>query len=206
MVISPLPIRRNKNKLLQQFIRKNVVSIILALFIGVLLFVPNAKAYLLKGLLSTGIFNASTKKESDTVNAAKPANLSFSDKNGNHINTNDLKGKIIFINFWADWCPPCIAEMASINALYNKLKTDPRFVFVLADADNNLHQAIAFMDKHQYDLPAYQIAGPIPTDLFSGSLPTTIIIDTKGHLVQRHEGIANYDTKEMLELLQSLLQ
>ncbi|MEO5593958.1 MAG: TlpA disulfide reductase family protein [Chitinophagaceae bacterium] len=188
---------------MQQFIRKNVVSIILVCFIGVLLFVPNAKAYLLKGLLSTGIFNASTKKETN-VNTTKPADISFTDKNGNRINTYNLKGKIIFINFWATWCPPCIAEMASINALYNKLKTDPRFVFILADADSNLAQSIAFMDNHQYNLPVYQIAGPISADLFSGSLPTTLIIDTKGNLVQRHEGIANYDTREMTDFLKGL--
>jgi thiol-disulfide isomerase/thioredoxin len=205
VVISPHPASRNKYQPLKQFIRKNLSTLFLILLLGVLLFNPNAKAFFLKAMLSTGFFNASTKKESKSVNAEMTA-LLFTDKNGTRINTTDLKGKVIFINFWATWCPPCIAEMGSVNALYNKLKNDPRFVFIIADTDNNLQHSGAFMNKHQYDLPVYQVAGPVSPDLFNGTLPTTLIIDSKGNLIQKHEGIANYDTKAMVEFLQSLLQ
>jgi thiol-disulfide isomerase/thioredoxin len=191
---------------LQPFIRRNLSSIVLIVLPGVLLFNPNAKAFFLKAMLSTGFLNASTKKESKTVNTAEMDALLFTDKNGTLLNTADLKGKVIFINFWATWCPPCIAEMGSVNALYNKLKNDPRFVFIIADTDNNLQQSAAFMNKHQYDLPVYQITGPVNGDLFSGTLPTTLIIDSNGNLIQQHEDIANYDTKAMVLFLQSLLQ
>jgi len=191
---------------LQQFIRRNLSTFFLIVLLGVLLFNPNAKAFFLKAMLSTGFFNASTKKESKSVHAAEMTALLFTDKNGSLVNTADLKGKVIFINFWATWCPPCIAEMGSVHALYNKLKNDPRFVFIIADTDNDLQQSGAFMNKHQYDLPVYRLAGPIPPDLFNGSLPTTLIIDSKNNLIQQHEGIANYDTKAMLDFLQSLLQ
>ena len=163
---------------------------------------PNAKAFMLKGLLRTGLFNASTKKEA-LSNSSEPINLLFTDKNGNRINTNDLKGKTIFINFWATWCPPCIAEMGSINSLYNKLKSDPRVVFILVDADGNLSQSSVFMEKRQYNLPVYSIAGAVPDSLFSGTLPTTIIIDAGGKLVQKHEGIANWDTDKVIQFLTS---
>ena len=188
-----------------QYIRKNFFTLFLTLLLAVVLLVPNAKAVFLKAMLGTGVFNASTRKEISNKRETAITTLSFTDKNGSTLNTADLKGKVIFINFWATWCPPCIAEMGSINALYNKLKSDPRFVFILADADNNLSKSAAFMDKHQYSLPVYQIASSPPENIFSGTLPTTIIVDAKGQLVQKHEGMANYDTQAMMEFLKSLL-
>ena len=62
------------------------------------------------------------------------------------------------------------------------------------------------MKKNNYDLPVYGIISSVPENIFSGTLPTTIIIDAKGNIVQKHEGIANYDTKAMVEFLNSLLK
>ena len=184
----------------QAFIRKHISSIIWTIVIALLIFSPDAKAVLLRGFLKIGLFKAGTQNE--TMGPAMP--LSFSNKAGNVIETASLKGKVVFINFWATWCPPCIAEMPSINALYNKLKDNPKFVFILADADNDFIKSAQFMDKHQYQLPVYSTNGMLPAAIFSGSLPTTIIIDSKGNIVKKHEGIANYDTEEMIQFLQSL--
>ncbi|MES1222570.1 MAG: TlpA disulfide reductase family protein [Bacteroidota bacterium] len=187
-----------------QFIKKNFSSLLLLVIIGILLFNPNAKAFLLRTLLHTGIFNASTKKETDSLYTITAPALSFVDSENNRINTTELKGKIIFINFWATWCPPCIAEMSSINSLYNKLKNDSSIVFVLADTDNNFTSSLAFMKKNGYNLPVYQLASSVPENLFSGTIPATLIIDANGNIVQKHEGIANYDTKEMTGFLKGM--
>ena len=82
--------------------------------------------------------------------------------------------------------------------------SDPHFVFISVDADGNLVAANAFMQKNGYSLPVYQSASTLPQDLYSGVLPTTLIIGTDGKLVQKHEGIANYNTKDMITFLQSL--
>ena len=189
---------------MQSFLRKNFLSIILFGCLGVLLFVPNTKAYLLKGLLHTGLFNARTAKETSGIRLTDVSGISFTDINGNRMSLVDLKGKVVFINCWATWCPPCIAEMGSVNALYNKLKADNRFVFILADADNNLPLSTLFMRKHGYSLPVYQPASALPGELFSGTLPTTIIIDSNGQPVYKHEGVADYDTDKMIAFLRSL--
>jgi thiol-disulfide isomerase/thioredoxin len=190
---------------LQLFTRKNFFPFFLIGVLGIVLFVPNAKAVLLKAFLRTGLFNAAAKKETTIIKAGTFGPLSFVNHNGERINTTDLQGKTIFINFWASWCPPCVAEMGSVNALYNKLKNDPRIVFIIADTDNNFPAALSFMKENNYDLPVYEIASAVPENLFTGALPTTLVIDASGNIVQRHEGIANYDTVKMLEFLKSLL-
>ncbi len=189
---------------MQQFLKKNLSTILILAVFALLLFNPGAKAFVLKAFMLTGVFNAGTAKDPARSNS-KAIPLVFADSNGTRINTAELRGKVLFINFWATWCPPCIAEMGSINALYNKLKADPRFVFILVDADSDLTAATAFMEKHGYDLPLYRVAGPVSEKVFGGSLPTTLIIDAKGVLVRKHEGIANYDTRKMESFMQSLI-
>lgn len=188
---------------MQQFLKKNLSTILILAVFALLLFNPGAKAFVLKTLMLTGVFNAGTAKEPAHSNS-KAIPLVFADSKGTRINTAELKGKVLFINFWAAWCPPCIAEMGSINALYNKLKADPRFIFIMVDADSDLPAAGAFMTKHGYNLPVYRVAASVPADLYGGSLPTTLIIDASGVLVQKHEGIARYDTRNMELFMQSL--
>jgi len=190
-------------KLFQQ-LKKNWFTFLLILLIAVLFFVPNAKAFLLHGLIKTGLFNASVKKEN--IKILSPETIFFINKNGARKNICDLKGKVIFINFWATWCPPCVAEMPAINALYNKLKNDSNFVFIMADADNDFQKSLSFMKKNNYSLPVYNSNGDLHAAIFDGTTPTTIIINPEGNIVQKHEGIANYDTQAMMDFLHSLIK
>lgn len=185
------------------YARKNLLTALLMILLLVVLFVPGAKALLLKTCMRTGLFNAPAKTTM-VAGADGFKGLSFTGEKGNRLNTADLKGKVIFVNIWAVWCPPCVAEMGSIDALYNKLKTDPRFEFILADADSNLPAARLFMLKNGYSLPVYQLASVLPANLYSGTIPTTLIIDPAGNVVQQHEGIANYNTDAFVQTLKTL--
>jgi thiol-disulfide isomerase/thioredoxin len=188
-------------KLIHQF-KKNWFSFLLIIIIAVILFAPGAKAFVLHGLIKTGLFNAGTKKENIVL--SNPERISFTDENGVLQNLAAIKGKVIFINFWAAWCPPCVAEMPTINALYNKLKNNKHFIFIMADADNDLKKSLSFMKTNNYNLPVYTLQQNIPVSIFNGTLPTTIIIGPDGNIAQKHEGIANYDTDSMINFLSSL--
>lgn len=183
------------------FLKKNGGNLVWISVFVVVLFVPGAKALLLKGLLKTGLFNAGTEREAN-VNALP--DLSFTNANGETLHSSALRGKVVFINFWATWCPPCIAEMGSIDALNQTMEKDSSFVCIMADADANLPAAKTFMEKRGYALPVYQLSSPIPDSLFSGTLPTTLIIDRQGKLARMHSGIANYDTDAMRRFLKDL--
>ncbi len=197
-------IKRNKIKKTLLYIRQHVSSILLFLLMAVILLVPGAKALLLTAFIHTGVFNASPNKEIFLQAADYPA-LSFINENGDRLSTGSLRGKVLFINCWAAWCPPCVAEMVSINNLYHTLKADNRFVFIMADEDRDFRVSIPFMKKNGYDLPVYQASTALPASLFSGNLPTTFIIDANGNVLQKHEGMARYDTKKMEVFMRSLL-
>src|SRR5690606_3035773 len=64
--------------------------------------------------------------------------VAFKDKDGKTVSLKSLKGKVVFINFWATWCPPCIHEMPSINELKKTFKGNDNIVFLMVDVDNNI--------------------------------------------------------------------
>lgn len=168
-----------------------------------LVFSTDAKTWLLRQLMSIGIFNTEIKKEA--LEDHNEHSFLFTAMNGQTASTADLKGKVVFINFWATWCPPCRAEMPSLNTLYNTFKGDDRFVFLFINEDDDLNKAKEYLQNSGFTLPLQQRVGQIPTALFSGTLPTTIVLNKKGQIVLKEEGLGNYNTKEFHEQLKSLL-
>ena len=167
-------------------------------------FSPDAKAWLLQQLVSIGWFKAEIKKEG-IEKFPLAATFNFTNTNGITASTADLSGKVIFVNFWASWCPPCRAEMPSIVALYRKLKNDNRYVFLFMNEDDDKTKATQFLEKNQYNIPLYNRAGNVPTEIFNGSLPTTIVINKEGKIVLKHEGMAGYNTDGFIKQLKELL-
>jgi thiol-disulfide isomerase/thioredoxin len=186
------------------FLKKNIFNIVFVTVLLVLAFVPSAKAFMLQGLMEIGLFKPNTALTSKLGPAKDLSGIRFSDSQGKVINLESLKGKVIFLNFWATWCPPCQAEMPSINKLYARFKDDPNVVFIMVDADSDLVKARKFLDKKRYTLPVYQAASDIPEQLFKGSLPTTIVFDKKGRISFNEEGAANYADKKFVAFIEQL--
>ncbi len=120
----------------------------------------------------------------------------------NDINLKELKGKVIFINYWATWCPPCVAEMPSIQSLYDDYKDKITFVFITSDDSVKVTN---FYKKHKYNLPTYNLNSTIAPEISTRSLPTTFIIDKKGKLVLKETGAANWNSSKVRQMLDDLV-
>ena len=156
-----------------------------AVFIAAMLsiiFVPAVKTLMIRGLMELGFFNPDIGSALAS-GGATISNIIFSNSAGQTVALADLKGKVVIINFWATWCPPCRAEMPSFNNLYNKLKADKNLVFIAVDADGDLNKSASFLTNNGYSLPLYKIASNVEELVYSGSLPTTVIIDKAGKMV-----------------------
>lgn len=182
------------------------INVLLVGLLLLFLFSSNAKLWLFQQLISVGLFNAELKTESKTGNGTHQSiSFSFKDTSGAIKTVDELKGKVVLINFWASWCPPCRAEMPSLNALYNKLKNDDRFVFLFISEDEDLTKAKKFLGEKNYSLPLVTSAGTVSTEIFTGTLPTTIVLNKEGIIVMKHEGMAGYNTTAFIDQLKSLL-
>lgn len=192
-----------------QSIRKKltVANMLNGVFIVLLLIVffnPSAKALLIRGLMQVGLFQPDISQPIATTGNTSLPNITFQNINGQILNLSDQKGKVIFMNFWATWCPPCIAEMPSVNELYEKLQHNKNIVFIIVDADHDFSKSVPFMNKHQFTLPLFEANSEIPGNLLGGSIPTTIIFDKNGQLVFRHEGAGDYSSAKVADYLLKL--
>lgn len=185
-------------------IKKRWFSLLFYTLIIIFIFSPGAKSWVLKQVVSTGLFKAEIKKDSNK-NLTEAAPFSFTDASGKTATTADLKGKVVFVNFWASWCPPCRAEMPSLENLYQKFKTDERVVFLFMNEDNDRNKAVQYLQKNNFSIPLLYATGNVSSEIFSGSLPTTVILDKEGKIVLRHTGMARYNSEDFINQLRGLL-
>lgn len=183
-------------------IKKHWINLLLFSLLGIFIFSPAAKSWLLKQLVSTGLFNAEIKKDKNGLSI--PPSFSFTDTSGKALSTADLKGKVVFINFWASWCPPCRAEMSSLNQLYLELRGNKKFFFLFINEDEDPSKAKNYMEKENLSIPSFSRAGDISPEIFNGTLPTTVILDKEGKMVLNHHGMAKYNTNEFIRELNAL--
>lgn len=195
-------------KIMKQVLNISLIGLLLSI-----IFVPDVKATMQQGLMKLGFFNP----DLDTKNLIIPAQntqdpnstpiksanykMNMKDQQGNSVSLEDLKGKVVFINFWATWCGPCIAEMPSIQKLYDKFKDKKDVVFVILEAEGNKAKATKFMENKKLTLPLYYPNGDFPEAFFRGSLPTTVILDKQGNIAHVTEGMADYSGQDIVDFL-----
>ena len=179
----------------------NLLNGLFAIVVITLLVSTPAKALLIEGLMKVGLFQPSIKHGEK---AFAPADVVFENEKGRTIALSSLKGKVVFINFWATWCPPCIAEMPTINKLSDKLKDNKDIQFIMVDVDHDFSKSGPFMQQHHFNLPLYEAVNAIPDALLGQSIPTTVIIDKNGRVVFHHAGTANYGGDDMVAYLGNL--
>jgi thiol-disulfide isomerase/thioredoxin len=114
----------------------------------------------------------------------------------------EFKGKTIFLNFWATWCPPCIAEMPNIQALYESVHSDS-IEFVMVSLDEDHQKARDYLNRKEYNFPVYFLNGRKPGTYSSSVVPTTYVISPDGKIVTERRGMANYNTSGFKDFLRS---
>ena len=187
-----------------------IVTAVLVGFVVLLLVSPDTKAWVNRGLMKIGLFKPNLENDSAPVDqpaAIAGASLSvfFTDGDGNRIDAANQEGKVVFVNFWATWCPPCIAEMPSIDKLYQQFKDNEHVVFVMVDVDNQYEKSKKFMESKKLGLPVHVPSGDIPAQWLGGAIPTTLILDKQGQIAARHEGMADYSRPEVVAFINELI-
>ncbi|MFD2902752.1 TlpA family protein disulfide reductase [Sphingobacterium anhuiense] len=181
---------------------KKIIGNSVFVVIILLLLWPTSRAYFQQGLMKIGLFKP-TLEEPEKLDSQISVhnNISFKNDKGEIVHMNDLKGKVVFINFWATWCPPCIAEMPSIATLYERLKGNSEVVFLIVEIEGESEKANKFMAGKQLNLPVYYPNSQIPKEWLGGSIPTTLIINKHGEIATKHEGLADYSRQEVSDFI-----
>ena len=115
-----------------------------------------------------------------------PDTWGFTSLDGKEMQMKDLAGKVVFINLWGTFCPPCIGEMPSIQELQETLKGS-EVAFVILSPEP-MAKVKPFVKEHGWSLPFYVATEGVPPVLSRGVVPVTIVVNRKGEVVFRLEG------------------
>jgi thiol-disulfide isomerase/thioredoxin len=182
--------------------KKQRNNIIFLIFLAILI-IPQTRQpiqiLLHKGL---ALFSPSIIEEEKRI-SLNDYNWNLVDDNGNAYNFNEAKGKVVLINFWATWCPPCIAEMPSMEKLYHDYKDDVVFLFVSEEEQEVISK---FKDKNDYDFIVYSSLTKHPKIFETRSIPRTYILDKVGNIAIDKSGAADWNSASVRELLDTLLK
>jgi len=128
----------------------------------------------------------------------------FYDLDGKAVSLGDKRGRPIFLNEWATWCGPCVAELPSIQALYDSLNAEGVF-FALVSYQEPA-KLKKFVQEKSLRMPVYTTKNTRPPKGYkSPGIPVTFILDRAGGIVAEHFGAANWDVLRVRRFLRRLL-
>ncbi len=184
--------------------KKNIsVKNILLFIIIVLLIIPQTRQQI-QIVLNKGMAMISPSIE----NTGRSVQISsydweLKDLNGNVFNLNNSKGRVVLINIWATWCPPCIAEMPSLNNLNNDYK-DKIDIILVSNEDQKVIKT--FLDKNNYNFEVFTPIKQAPKTFTVNSIPRTFLIDKKGDIIIDESGAANWNSSKVRQTIDNLLK
>ncbi len=159
-----------------------------------------SKALILVVLLGLGVFfviytqRIKPPQRAQAIVGLDAPDFKVVDKNGKQITLKDLRGKTVFVHFWASWCGECRKEMPSINALYQRKKDDPNFVFIGIIYREDPTVTTRYLKKNNFDIPIYVDIDENAARAFGVTgVPETYIIDPEGVLKKKVIGPGNWE-------------
>jgi thiol-disulfide isomerase/thioredoxin len=129
-------------------------------------------------------------------------NWSVQDENGQWIALSAHQGKPIFLNFWATWCPPCIAEMPDIQKLYDDFGSKVAFLLI---TDESPKVVQAFMQRKGFNMPVHFHHYAVPQAFSTNSIPTSWLINSEGKVMMHKTGAAKWNSGRMRDFLDKML-
>jgi len=129
----------------------------------------------------------------------KLSELSFLTLDGKEVRLSDYKGKVVLVNFWASWCPPCKEEMPIFEKVYQKYN-DKNFMILAVNMDTSEGALKEFLEKNRYSFPIVRIKGEAGLNI--PGLPTSYLVDKDGSVKKIRLGVYRELEEDLSKLLQ----
>ena len=179
------------------FLRKNILYILTLVIIAILYLFPSVKLKLKDMLFPIAeIENAITLKDTDL-------DIQLKGLNTPDTNLKNLKGdKLIFLNFWGTWCPPCREEWPTIQKLYDSKKNKINFVLIAMQDEEE--KVLKFLKENNYTAPVYVAQSPISNNVLPKAFPTTFLLDKNGRILLKEDASKDWNSKSTHEFIENV--
>ena len=159
-------------------------------------------------VLLTGGLSVLPTTDARTENGIPAPNFTLTDLSGKTVKLSDYKGKVLFLNFWATWCPPCRAEIPDFVEAYAEQKANGLEILGISVDTRGKAAVVDFIDKYKINYPVVldsrQKTEKLVNDYQPGQyIPATIIIDKSGRI--RHKEVGAIDKQTLISHFQRLM-
>ena len=175
---------------------------------------------LFKGLLLLLLillsFSGCGEQPTDTVRTAVTSgaevgrtapDFTLTDMQGQQVTLSALKGKVVILNFWATWCPPCRQEMPSMEELYRTYKEQGLVILAVNVEENGAPLVKRFLERTPYSFPILlDGSAVVQNNYMVYRLPETFIIDRNGNVVEKVTGAVDWTSGPFFKLVKSLVK
>jgi peroxiredoxin len=152
----------------------------------------------MNGAIDSPKFAAAMKRLEDEDRQRNEVNFTLTDLNGKPWTLKDLAGKVVMLNFWATWCPPCRKEMPDLENLYKQF--EPQGLVILGISDDDPEKVHEFVQKQGTTYPVLLDAGSKVNELLHiQGIPKTFVYDREGKIVA--QSIDMRTRSQFLEML-----
>ena len=181
------------------FLKKNWITLSLTAFLLAVLLIPSFKEFVTRQILMKPSLE---KVENEVTFTPEELNLQLKGVNVPDANLADFKGKVVFLNFWGTWCPPCRAEYPSIQKLYEAKKDKVQFVLVaMQDEEEKVKQ---FLAENKYTTPVYLAKSPLAEKMLPKSFPTTFLVGQNGRILMKEDAAKDWNAEDVLQFIDSV--
>ena len=123
----------------------------------------------------------------------------------NKISLHQLRGKVVYLDFWASWCGPCLQSLPLFDKMYQQLNSKGLEI-IAVNLDDDVDDALKFLDQHPVHFSiAYDNSGKTPEDYSIRVMPSSFLIDKEGRIVSRHSGFKVSDMAKIQSSIEKLL-
>lgn len=138
----------------------------------------------------------------DTPVRAAP-NFTLKTLSGETVSLTDYRGQVVLVNFWASWCPPCVAELPTLHQFYLSHKSDG-FVVLAVNAEENEPTIRQFVEQNGYTFPVLVDSAATAANAYDvRAIPASFIVDQNGNIQYIHRG--EIDTQTLKTVVEPLL-
>jgi len=158
-------------------------------------------------LLSLKERESTSKPEKSSVREGRAApDFTFPDLDGKKVSLSDFKNRVVFVNIWATWCPPCVEEMPSIERLHNRFKGDQFQILAVSIDAKGRDVVVPFMKKLNLTFPVLLDPEEKIRTLYGlTGVPESFVIDRQGIVVKKVIGPIDWAAPDVIRFFQDLI-
>jgi thiol-disulfide isomerase/thioredoxin len=129
----------------------------------------------------------------------------FRKLDGTQMHLAETKGKVVFVDLWGTWCIQCVAEMSTVQALYDKFRNDPNVTFLIISRWDSAETVRRYARRNHFDLPFYTTDDDdIPASMHLNQFPATFLYAPDGTMMLKHTGAADWAAPAVVSYINGL--